>query len=782
MILRPRRKSTIRMMCVFLLLGSWLLIPANTAQAHSISVHEWMLRKAMSYLKQNEPDLSAKHPLDLYLPWLEFGARYADYTYEGYTYAGEGAICTWNYQPVGIEMHDCDSIHHYGLLEDIESQEGTDIAHPGEFAAPEYATALYDLAVQFWPASSAGPDLYQLKRKHAGTLELGKDKNLGYTYLGGVPFCEWTFGGDCPQWPHFVNTSPTNRLPDRDAATALIYLGWVIHLIEDMSVPHHAQNDATSSHSGYEGAVADWVASGRYDHLPVAPGPTAKYVYSSASVVGNKFPHWEPNFAEWPQYGKYWWDVSVGDRAVMLRSKAQQAMSNVKAQGWKFPTEAQRMEATERLLDEGIKHVSGLLASFLRSVEPATVVRRSGHRIVTGMDVVSHESSLAAALQGPNQLDIFYIGNDGALYTSIAETRGARFYDAVKGAWYFTEVELGDWSRPYRITYPDFVSLNAHLAIGTQLPDQVYVFYVAKDGALYTSHVTGMGAWSQPFRITAPGLIDSGAHLAVGAQPEDLLAVFYVAKDGALYYTTYVKRFDFWSPPFRITDPNSIPIRPGASVVTSARGSNRLDVFFVAKNGALYTVNVETFWSRLYDPTLRTWYKSDVEFGKWSQPYRITAQGFIGPIAHLAVGKQLTDQVDVFYVAADCALYTSYVAGMGAWSQPHRITDSDSVLIRPGTFLATATQSTNQLDVFYVNHLGTLYTSYVVGLGAWSQPLEITQVARKARDVDAHITVPDLRAAYGAVVSPMFAPDQLTLFYVTDQGALWSYSTSLNLR
>lgn len=348
---RSCKEVMLRLTCALLVVSTLMLVSPQDVRAHDISVHHWMLRKAVDYLAKAEPELASKFPLDTYLPWLEYGARYADYTFED-----GGRLCTWDYV-FGKVSDDCDTIHHYGSLEDIESNGGVDVAQGGQFAAPEYAAALYNVAVQFWPATDTKPDLLRLERKHAGTLELGIDTDLGFTYLGGIPFCEKTYGrSSCPQWPGFVGTSRSMRFPEKSNVVSLKYLGWSIHLLEDMSVPHHARNDATKGHSDYESAVAREVSSGRYNHLPVNPNTGARYKYSTSGVVSNQFPRWVDRCPEeWLDCGQDWWDPSISSRAIALRDEARRSMD------------------TERLLDHGIKQVAGLLASFFRSLPEGQV-------------------------------------------------------------------------------------------------------------------------------------------------------------------------------------------------------------------------------------------------------------------------------------------------------------------------------------------------------------------------------------------------------------------------
>jgi hypothetical protein len=275
-----------------------LLILGENAFAYNKAAHEWIIEKAVEFVKSKSDGVAKKYPLDNYLPRLYFGSSYAD---------GTDVTCTWIY-PGGSEKKSCDTIHHYGQVGDIKLYRGgfppiltsgLTVANTGDFAAPFYAGVLYEQALRFWPGK-AKPDLSALPYKDAGSIEakyiVGEEQLLGHTYVGGLPLCELYVAlkqntdlisiYECPKWPQWAATSPDGKLTQQNVKTAMIYLGWAIHMVEDMTVPVHAHNEADEWHQAYEDKIDCWIgrpspqqqcteadSRGSFGHLPLVQQP-----------------------------------------------------------------------------------------------------------------------------------------------------------------------------------------------------------------------------------------------------------------------------------------------------------------------------------------------------------------------------------------------------------------------------------------------------------------------------------------------------------------------------
>jgi hypothetical protein len=144
-----------------------------------------------------------------------------------------------------------------------------------QFGAAKYGAILYQLARKFFSGSAAAPDILELIKAgndvpgwHTGFLQANPPLNQAqmtfpHTYLGGNPFiCAGSSSTDpCaagrPTWPVWVpeSAATTNSLgslearnPGRSNRAALIYLGWAAHMMQDLSVPHHAANWSGGEH------------------------------------------------------------------------------------------------------------------------------------------------------------------------------------------------------------------------------------------------------------------------------------------------------------------------------------------------------------------------------------------------------------------------------------------------------------------------------------------------------------------------------------------------------
>jgi hypothetical protein len=325
-------------------------------------------------------------------------------------------------------------------------------------------------------------------------------------------------------------------------------------------------------------------------------------------------------------------------------------------------------------------------------------------------------SSLAVAAQNSNQLDVFNVGRDGAVYVT---------WQVPSGEW---SDGMNGHSYPAKIT-PSITRAGASVAAANQGPNQVDTFVAGNDGAVYVTWVVGLGHWSDgttgnpfPAPITPAGVMPAGGCLTTAMQGANQLDVFYVGNDGAVH-VTWVVGGGHWSdgtpgnpPPAPITPPNFAVA--GSCVAAGLQTANQLDVFAVNKNdGAVYVTLV-------------------VGLGHWSDstpgnppPARITPQRQVDPRATLAAAQQSANQLDVFYPGPDGALYVTWVVGLGHWSDgtpgnspPAPITPQH--VISPTGALSAAIQTSNQLDVFYLQtsgpNNGALMVTWVVGLGHWS--------------------------------------------------------------
>lgn len=249
------------------------------------SAHYYMINKAVDYLR--EKNLLDDWPLETYVPYLIYGDYWADYPNDPI-----GVQCEWS----SFKQTTCESLHHFATGDCIKLM---DIALPhciakGYFGAPEYATTLYDLAVKFWPKGEPVPSIYDLPYYNPGGFfsTVFDWKYLGPFVIGAHPFV-YEITGDAYRWPGFVDEDiySEQQNAEEDWKTSLYYLGWAIHLIQDLTCPVHAAMETGTYHADYEAFADGMIAIDTYGRpldgsgkgeilgeMPVNPG--GEYLYT----------------------------------------------------------------------------------------------------------------------------------------------------------------------------------------------------------------------------------------------------------------------------------------------------------------------------------------------------------------------------------------------------------------------------------------------------------------------------------------------------------------------
>jgi hypothetical protein len=143
-----------------------------------------------------------------------------------------------------------------------------------------------------------------------------------------------------------------------------------------------------------------------------------------------------------------------------------------------------------------------------------------------GASVAKTGGGVATVAQTADHLDVFWIGNDGAIWTN----------------WWDGADPNGTWSKhaPFSITAPNAAPPGGSIAAVTQQAGHLDVFWVGSDGAIWThwwdANAPG-GAWSahSAFRLTAPNSTPPGGGIAAVSQYAGHLDVFWTGNDGAIW-------------------------------------------------------------------------------------------------------------------------------------------------------------------------------------------------------------------------------------------------------
>jgi hypothetical protein len=102
----------------------------------------------------------------------------------------------------------------------------------------------------------------------------------------------------------------------------------------------------------------------------------------------------------------------------------------------------------------------------------------------------------------------------------------------------------------------------------------------------------------------------------------------------------------------------------------------------------------------------------------WTGPNALTGPGVGQPGQPMATARQTDNQIDVFFVDGNGVVNVMWVVDVGVWQGPVGLTPPGTAV--PNSPLATARQTDNQIDIFFVDGRG------VVKVGAWQGPGGLT--------------------------------------------------------
>jgi hypothetical protein len=337
---------------------------------------------------------------------------------------------------------------------------------------------------------------------------------------------------------------------------------------------------------------------------------------------------------------------------------------------------------------------------------------------ITAPGMAPGGAGIATVSQTPGHLDVFWVGNDGAIWTD----------------WWDAKDPNGAWSShgPFPITSPRIAPPGAAIGAVSRFPGHLDVFWAGNDGAIWTNWWDAAdpnGAWNKhtAFSITPRRGAPPGAGICAVAQNRDHLDLFWADNQGAIA-TNWWDAHDpngAWAQhaAFRITLRKRLP--PGAPVAAVTQTSGHLDVFWVGNDGAIWT----------------NWWDAAAANGPWWDPtqnanplhgpeksFTITNPKLspVTPGAGVTAVTQNQGHLDVFWVGNDGSVWTNWWdAGgpAGAWAShsPFPITTANTV--PQGGSIAATVQQRGHLDIFWADAVGAIGTNWwdaSAANGPWS--------------------------------------------------------------
>lgn len=294
---------------------------------------------------------------------------------------------------------------------------------------------------------------------------------------------------------------------------------------------------------------------------------------------------------------------------------------------------------------------------------------------------------VTAVSRNSNQLDLFVVGNDGIVYTS-AWTDG--------GAW--TGIGNHWWN------IGGIFPVGARVAAVSRASNMLDVFVTGNDGCVYTSNWTDGGTWTGIGNKwwNIGGVFPPGAPLAVASRNPGQLDVFICGNDGCVYTSAWTDGGTWTGVGNRWWNIGGI-FPKGAPLAVASRAPTILDVFVTGNDGVVYTSN---------------WTQGGAWTGIGNKWWNI---GGVFPAgAPLAVASRNPGQLDVFVCGNDGCVYTSAWTAGGQWTGTGNKWWNIGGIFSSGAPLAALSRNPNQLDLFIAGEDGVVYTSSWSDGGAWT--------------------------------------------------------------
>jgi|GEM_PF-3290395 len=291
-------------------------------------------------------------------------------------------------------------------------------------------------------------------------------------------------------------------------------------------------------------------------------------------------------------------------------------------------------------------------------------------------------NEIAAVARVREHLDVFWIGDDGRVWTS----------------WWHEGLP---WSGQFSIG--GFFPAGAPIAAVARRSDHLDLFVVGNDGRVYTSWWHEGEPWSgaNDDWMSIGGFFPPGASIAAISRHPDHLDVFVVGNDGRVY-TSWLHEGQAWSGANDdwLSLGGIFPANAAVSAV--ARTPDNLDLFITGNDGRV--------WTRWWDSR-----------GGWVDTADNWAPlgGFFPSGNKLSAVARSGDHLDLFVVGNDGRVYTSWWHEGQPWSGAN-----DDWLSLGGIFPANAAVSAvartpDNLDLFVTGNDGRVWTRWWSSGGGW---------------------------------------------------------------
>jgi len=287
---------------------------------------------------------------------------------------------------------------------------------------------------------------------------------------------------------------------------------------------------------------------------------------------------------------------------------------------------------------------------------------------------VQRASPITAINRTAESTDVFWFKGDGSIWS----------------CWWNASVNSGEWHQPYAVPLGGGkgATRNSGFAAVSRTPDHIDIFWIAKDGSVWThwwSTLEPNAFWEHhsAFEISGPGSAAVNSKIVAISRFHDRIDVFWIDPLGAVATAEWDPRNGWRARQITGTQVAA----PDTSLSTNARHPEHMDVFWVAQDGAIYG----------------TWRSDVVDGANWHPVYPLAPAGSAALNSGLASVARVDGHVDVFWTTSQGGIFTTFFSDFAErkeWVPSFRAVADG--LVRSGSRINAVAREPHHLDLVWV--------------------------------------------------------------------------------